>query len=345
MAKSSRFDDRILPARYYLLLIELMRSQGVPLNHLLERIGVDRACLIEPDSLLSLDQVDALIEAAVESTGRDDLGFHLGRLIKPSNHELLGYALMTSATLDEALRMATRYWALITPTFTAIHEPVAGGAHLHLQPALALKPLSARFHIEAIATAFHAEIDFLLATRIPTYTIQLPASLANAASRYRQLAPARVRFDVDHDEGMRIELPTAMLERPLALADRHALKLARQRCDDELSRLSRQGSLSDWIMMMLDQTSDHQPRQQELARILHLSTRTLNRRLADEGTRFRELGLHSRHRRACRLLVESDLPITRIALQLGFHDGANFTRAFRRAEGISPADYRKTSII
>jgi AraC-like DNA-binding protein len=93
--------------------------------------------------------------------------------------------------------------------------------------------------------------------------------------------------------------------------------------------------------MMLDQSSDYQPRQQELARILHLSARTLNRRLADEGTHFRELGLQSRHRRACRLLAESDLPIIRIALQLGYQDGANFTRAFRRSFGLSPIDFRK----
>lgn len=338
---SSKSANRFLPARYYLLLLDLVRCQGASLDPLIDRIGIDLAGLSEPDALLSIDEVDALIEAAVEVTARDDLGFHLGRLIKPSNHELLGYALMASATLDEALRMAARYWPLITRTFTLRYEPVASGVHIHLQPALALKPLSMRFHIEAIATAFHAEIDFLLSTRIPPYAIHLPQSLANAAPRYRQLAPARAHFDLKHDAAMRIELPTMMLERPLALADRHALKLARNRCDDELSRFTRQGSLSEWIRMMLDQTSDHQPRQQELARILHVSTRTLNRRLAKEGTCFRELGLQSRHHRACRLLAKSDLSITRIALQLGFVDGANFTRAFRRAEGKSPAGYRE----
>ncbi len=338
---TTKSQNRVLPARYYVLFLDLLRSQGAPLDALIDRIGIDYASLSEPDSLLSIAQVDALIEAAVEVTARDDLGFHLGRLIKPSNHELLGYALMTSATLDHALRLAARYWALITPTFALRYEPMASGVSIHLQPALALKPLSLRFHIEAIAAAFHAEISFLLSTRIPPYTIHLPESLAKAARRYRQLAPARVQFDVSHDTGLIIELPKAMLVRPLALADRNALKLARQRCDDELSRLTRRGSLADWIRMMLDQSSDHQPRQQELARILHLSARTLNRRLADEGTHFRELGLQSRHRRACQLLTESDLPITRIALQLGYQDGANFSRAFRRSCGLSPIDFRK----
>ena len=341
MATSSKSSNRFLPARYYLLLLDLVRSHGVSLDPSMEQIGIDYADLSEPDCLLSIADVETLIEAAIEVTARDDLGFYLGRLIKPSNHELLGYALMTSATLDEALRLAARYWALITPAFTLRYEPIATGARIRLQPAFALDPLSLRFHVEAIASAFHAEIDFLLSTRIPPYTIHLPDTLANAAPRYRQLAPARIKFDLSRDTGLVIELPTAMLVRPLALSDRNTLKLARRRCDEELSRLTRKGSLAVWIGMMLDQTNDHQPRQKELAQILHLSTRTLNRRLADEGTHFRDLGLQSRHRRACRLLTDTDLAITRIALELGYQDGANFSRAFRRCCGLSPVDFRR----
>lgn len=343
MDMTPKSGDRFLPARYYALLLELVRSQGGNTDQLLDQIGIDASTLALPDTLLSPDQVDCLIESAVEASGREDLGFHLGRLIKPSSHEFLGYALMTSATLDQALLMAARYWRLISPVFTLRYRRVADGVQINLQPALALRPSTLRFHIEVIATAFHAEISFLLSTRIPAYQLHLPESLANAASRYRKLAPARVRFDAIHRAGLQFDLPAEMVARPLALADRNALNIARHRCEEELARLTERGSLSTWLGMMLDQASDHQPRQQELARILHLSTRTLNRRLNAEGTSFRELGLQSRHRRACNLLAQTDLPITRIALQLGFQDGANFTRAFRRAAGMSPAEFRRRS--
>ncbi len=341
MTISMKASDQVLPARYYALLLELVRSQGVSLDALLDQLGIDVGRLSEPDATLSLDQVDALIEAAVSATGREDLGFHIGRLIKSSNHELLGYALMTSATLDEALRLAARYWPLITPIFALRYDPLSRSVRIHLQPTFALKPLTWRFHIEAITSAFHAEIRFLLSTRVPAYLIQLPVSLLDAAPRYQQLAPARIKFDLEDSFGLIIEMSNTMLSRPLAFADSNALKLARKRCDNALARLTRHGSLSDWIRRMLDQASDHQPRQHEIARLLHLSTRTLNRRLADEGTRFRELGLSSRHQRACRLLAQSELSITRIGLQLGFKESANFTRAFRSIEGMPPAEYRK----
>jgi AraC-like DNA-binding protein len=340
MSRNRSQSDRFLPARYYALLLELVHDKDSGIGKTLSELGLDRAALSLPDTLLSLDQVDALIEAAVRATASDELGFHLGRLIKPSSHEFLGYALMTSATLDEALRMAARYWRLITPTFTLRHEPVAGGTRINLEPAFDLKPLTLKFHVEAIATAFHAEICFLLSNRTSAYDLHLPAWLATAARRYRQLAPVRAHFDGHQGSGLRIDVPAEMLAQPLVLADRNALAIARDRCEEELSRLTRHGSLTTWLRLMLDEASDHQPRQQELAQMLHISTRTMNRRLAGEGANFRELGKQSRHARACRMLAENELPITRIALQLGYRDSANFSRAFRRAQGQSPLQYR-----
>lgn len=330
----------LLPGRYYGLLLEPMRMAGASSADIQIRTGIDPASLHLPDTLLKLDQVDSLIEAAVAATGNEHLGFEIGRMIKPSNHELLGYALMTSATLDEALRMATRYWRLITPIFTLRYERTTKGVQIKVEPALHLKPLTLRFHIEAIATAIHAELGFLLSKPVPSYDLHVPESVTNAACQYRQLAPARIHFDAVHRSGLQFDLPAGMIARPLALADPNALKIARQRCDDALSHLARFGSLGEWLTMMLDQAQDHQPRQQELARILHLSTRTMNRRLGGEGIRYRELGRRSRHRRACRLLSETTLSITRIALQLGYQEAANFSRAFRRAEGVSPTEFR-----
>jgi AraC-like DNA-binding protein len=124
------------------------------------------------------------------------------------------------------------------------------------------------------------------------------------------------------------------------LSDRQALKAARHRCDSALERLTAQGSLAAWITLMIEEANDHQPRQVELARLLHVSTRTMNRRLSMENTNFRELGNRARHARACRLLDDPGLAITTIAFQLGYRDAANFTRAFRRQQDMSPFEFR-----
>ena len=82
------------------------------------------------------------------------------------------------------------------------------------------------------------------------------------------------------------------------------------------------------------------PSQVELARTLNLSSRTLDRYLDREGVRFRAMANEVRHEKACALLEAGELSITQIAYELGYSDASNFTRAFRRRAGMSPAAYR-----
>lgn len=328
-----------LPARYYALLVQMVHGTESPTADWLASLGLDAEILEDPHALLGLDQVDALIEHVAGMSGRDDLGLQLGRQIKPSSHATLGYALMTSATLDEALQLASRYWRLISPAFRLSHEKEARGTRLTVEACVALSARSLRFHVETIATAFHEEVRFLLSGNVPAYDIHFPQNFSVHPEINAWLAPARIHFDMSGSM-LQMVIPVEATMRPLALADRAALGVARQRCDDALAHMTLQGTLGTWVRSMLEQASDHQPRQQELARMLHMSTRTMNRRLAAEGTSFRELGILTRQARARQMLSESRLSITRIALHLGYQDTANFTRAFRIENGITPANFR-----
>ena len=82
-----------------------------------------------------------------------------------------------------------------------------------------------------------------------------------------------------------------------------------------------------------------------MAQRLHLSDRTLNRRLQDESASFRELRAQVTNRWARQYLDATDLSIDAIAAQLGYRDAANFRRAFRNANACSPSDYRQRAAI
>ena len=60
-----------------------------------------------------------------------------------------------------------------------------------------------------------------------------------------------------------------------------------------------------------------------------------------EGAGYRELLHQAQFGKARELLVSSTLSITRIAQELGYSDAANFSRAFRKLQGLSPSDYRR----
>lgn len=77
------------------------------------------------------------------------------------------------------------------------------------------------------------------------------------------------------------------------------------------------------------------------AHALDISTRTLQRCLEDCGTSFRNLGGVIRAKRAVELLRGTGASVTEVASELGYSTPANFARAFRKATGLAPAQYRK----
>jgi AraC-like DNA-binding protein len=81
----------------------------------------------------------------------------------------------------------------------------------------------------------------------------------------------------------------------------------------------------------------------EVARLLSMHRRTLNRRLREEGTTFQELLDEVRFEAACQFLDTSHIPITEIANSLGYAETSAFSRAFRRWSGASPVQRRRKS--
>ena len=78
----------------------------------------------------------------------------------------------------------------------------------------------------------------------------------------------------------------------------------------------------------------------EVARRLHMSSRSMQSKLAEKGTSFQEILDHTRQELASSYMEQSHLAITEIAYLLGFSDASNFTRAFRRWHGVSPREFR-----
>ena len=80
--------------------------------------------------------------------------------------------------------------------------------------------------------------------------------------------------------------------------------------------------------------------EEQLAQMLSMHPRTLNRRLKERDTSFRGLLAESRFEISKRLLEESDISIIRISAILGYADQSIFTRAFHRWSGLSPKEWR-----
>jgi AraC-like DNA-binding protein len=76
------------------------------------------------------------------------------------------------------------------------------------------------------------------------------------------------------------------------------------------------------------------------AEVVGMSVRTLQRRLAQAGVNHHVLVAQARFATAAAVLERTDAKILELALDLGYSDHANFTRAFRRWAGCAPREYR-----
>jgi len=331
----------LVPARYFLLLGDVLAAAGFSLDELVSAAGFDPCQFRKPDFTVTAEQVDNLIVHALKMTGRSDLGFDWGRRLKLSSHDLLGYAMLSCTTIDQLFRLTARYYGLIAPIFRMEYQRIGGRAVIIYRPAVPMRSETLHLVLEVIAVSTHFQCSPLLTNTQSPYDIYMSMEEPPHVHRYREISPARVHFAASSLPELRIVADTWSLDAPLPMADEHAVKMAEERCKPLLQRYREQGNWTDWVVMMLNEAEDSQPTLNELAGIIGMSGRTLERYLTQESRGFRSIAIHVRNERALRLLREGDMPISQIAYRLGFTDLANFTRAFRRENGVSPSDFRR----
>lgn len=331
-------DTHEFPARYFALFADHLESRGFDAASIFAAAGV--RLLDASRGQLKLSQVEAMLEAVERETGRLDLGFDFGKQVHISSHDVLGYALITSASMADALRLLSNYQRLINPVFALRLARHGAVVDLVYRPLLPASPRLLRFLQEVTIVSNHFEFQRMLGGRLGPYEVRLSMPRPVHVRRYRELAPAKLYFD-DATPGMTLSLDAGLLEAPLAMADSRAMAAAEERCKAMLQTVSRGRNWSEWCEMMLREAEDCQPSLDELAAFVNISARTLGRYLEAENVGFRELSLRVRTERACEMLAATDMTVTGIAYRLGYTDVASFVRSFRRQTGRSPTAWRK----
>ncbi len=153
---------------------------------------------------------------------------------------------------------------------------------------------------------------------------------------YRRFFQAPCRFD---SERTALVFPASVLDHRLAGADPQQLRIleAQAQARDDFSLVFRLRRTLRTLLVAEAASGD------EVAKLLSMHRRTLNRRLKAEGTTFQELLDEVRFEAACQLLDTARIPITEIATSLGYAETSAFSRAFRRWSGATPVQRRRRS--
>jgi len=162
------------------------------------------------------------------------------------------------------------------------------------------------------------------------------------ASAHRELYGAHfgcpIKFNASQNA---LVFSMADMELPFVTYNADLLAIVAPQLEAELTQQLAQKSFSEQVKGILKQLlAGQRPGIQDLARELHLSTRTLQRRLTEQGMTFQHLLEEARRELARHYLLHSSLELNATAYLLGYEDANSFFRAFHHWEGTSPAQWR-----
>ncbi|GGO90192.1 AraC family transcriptional regulator [Wenjunlia tyrosinilytica] len=317
-------------------MVEVAGEHGVPLARCLANSGLSEAAVTDEGAHVRAGQELIVAHNLVRAMGDPPgLGLEVGRRIRLRTYSVWGFALLASPTLGDAAAVGLRYLEL---TFAVVgihlqHGP--GEVHLVLDDACVPRSIR-RFLIEREIAVIRTILDSILGEPFTPLRVDLRFARPRSSTPYEALAGTPIVFGAPRNAFV---ADAALLDRPLPQADHHTMRVCERECRVLLARRAETGSAGR-VADLLARWPEGIPAMGAAASALHMSTRTLHRRLSAEGTSYRRLVDEARHARAVDMLTTAGLGVEQIAARLGYADGAAFVRAFRRWTGATPGAYR-----
>lgn len=323
-----------LPAIHAVELVEVVQQFGVTREQLMEGSGLPSALLETPEARIPFDVCEALVARAIELTGQPGLGLLLGLRMRVPAHGYLGFAALTAPTVRHALELSVRY-APTRTTALALRLEEGSPTSLYIEERHDLGRLRETV-LFALAVGVWRIGEALTGKRL--------GGLAEFAFPAPPFAPVLVNTPVNASYGHaqhRLVFDREYLELPLVMAHPSASLIAQEQCERALEALDRSGLVAR-VREVLRRPGGGACSVDEVANALGISVRTLHRKLKAEGVVFSEISDAHQHRLACQLLDDPGVSVETVAAQVGYSDVSNFTRAFRRWTGMTPAAYRRS---
>lgn len=336
--RSDHFSKPAVPIAYGILILELATERGVSRETLLAGSNISPALWDKVDARLSLMQAGGLLSRTMHLSKDRALGYEIGLRSNLTSHGFIGYGVMSHPTLRAAIEFGSKFIQLRLPNLNLqiVTEGAQGG--IAVAETLPLGPVR-QCMFDLFLVGLWRMVPVLTSGRLPAnigIELWFDYPEPDYYARYRERLPP-ARFSMP---GNQLRFPVEYLDRPLDTANPVTARLVTDQCERELSIL---GFTEDFLARVrANLSSEHggYPDQETLSARLHMSCRTLKRKLQQHGVSFQNLLDETRRRDALRLLEDHALSVEDIAARIGYTDRANFTRAFRKWTGQSPSEYR-----
>ncbi len=319
-------------------MIQLLEDEGHAVEPLLAATEIPRFALEEPSHRISLEQelkFTRLTLARIRSPGA---ALEIGRRFHLSMFSVLGLAASCAPKLRDAFLIILTYpelaWGLIEITVWREdkHETIA------FEPGPLVGELGAYF-VERDSTAIMNLFRNLVGPHLRPAAVSFRHPAPQESAEYHAFFGCDVHFGMKVNE---MSFEHKVWDTPPLQANEMSRRFFENQCRRLSEMMQEPFKFLDIVRSRL-RAETPIPALPTLAHALHMTARTLQRRLTLEHTDFSSLLREVRLQRATELMHRSHLHLDEVAYRLGFHDPDAFSRAFRTWTGMSPTEFRRRS--
>lgn len=265
-------------------------------------------------------------------------GLRLGRRFEVATHGPVGFAAVSAPTLADSIAVIARFGHVRAPYFQLQSHRAAGRVALRVEERVRLPDAERIPLIETLMLSLQRLVESVLGAPLREASFDFAWASPSYAEEYRAYHPGPVRFDAPSTQ---LTLPAEWLSRTCPMADPVMYESSIRKLEGLARRLESDDHVVARVEALIEASGVRGLSLEQVARRVHLSARTLIRRLKRAGTTYHELLDAHRRASAEALLGNPDFGVAEVSHRLGYGDPANFGRACRRWFGMAPGRYRR----
>jgi AraC-like DNA-binding protein len=315
-----------------------LRARNIDPAPMLERFGLTEEAVNIDQIRVSAAAQARFLESAAEALHDPELGFHIGAEVNPRGVGLLFYVASAGKDLGEAMALFARYCRIVNEAVRV--KLTRQDSELVTEISLVGVPrFRAAQNAEFGITVMVKSVREMTGRNIRPTKISFGHMRNSAFSEFERFCGCPVEFGGSGDQ---LVFSNESLAVPLITEDEHLLDTLRPICDEAAKqRETAPESLRALVENEAQRLLPHgKARKPNVAKRLAMSTRTLSRRLASEGTTFEDVMDELRRSLALQYIKTPSISLSQIAWLLGYEGGTSFNHAFRRWTGGPPSAAR-----
>ncbi|MDB4967136.1 MAG: Transcriptional regulator, AraC family [Myxococcales bacterium] len=319
-------------------LLRWLAARGLDASLVAARVGLPADAAERDEVLITPSRADEMMQEAAALVGDPFLALRLPAELPFRRYGLHEVAARAAGTVQEALERTTRYASLIHPRLELTLEVAGTEARWRQRMRGYPRGIGRATHEYGLGSAaWHLGRAVERAT-VATRVWFVHARPRDLAPYHRFFGTRELDFGCD-DNGYAFD--AALLALPMTEGDPRLLATVEPLAEAALRAQPPARDFADEVAARIRALLPDSAGVEAVAAALHMSARTLQRRLGETGAQFSEVLDAVRADEARRALVEGELPLAEIGWRLGFADLATFSRAFKRWTGKPPGTFRR----